>query len=188
MATMRVMKVAIASGLLAAGFSAALPVQAQTGFVRPDRTDGVPMEGASRCPQRWQESSRLASDERVGYCYPSYANSPSIMRRTGSNCPSGYGVDGEWCSQGHIEHPLLNNPNVMAKAHQADRCPAGFYTYLDKCTTELARPPKARVKGAALAAPVKLPNGASGAPAILIICRCRTSVRPITVTGTTSIP
>lgn len=147
MATMRVMKVAIASGLLAAGFSAALPVQAQTGFVRPDRTDGVPMEGASRCPQRWQESSRLASDERVGYCYPSYANSPSIMRRTGSNCPSGYGVDGEWCSQGHIEHPLLNNPNVMAKAHQADRCPAGFYTYLDKCTTELARPPKARVKG-----------------------------------------
>lgn len=142
----RMMGAALAAVLLAA--AGVSPVaSAQTGFVRPDRSDGVPMDGASRCPSRWRETSRSASDERPGHCYPQYANSPAIMRRTGGSCPSGFGVDGEWCSQGHVEHTQLANPHVMAKAHQADRCPAGFYTYLDKCTTELARPPRARVKG-----------------------------------------
>lgn len=145
-ALMRV-KLGLLGTLLLAGLGASSPAAAQTGFVRPDRTDGVAMDGASRCPSRWRETSRSASDERAGHCYPQYANSPSIMRRTGSSCPSGYGVDGEWCSAGHVEHTQLANPHVMAKAHQADRCPAGFYTYMDKCTTELARPPKARVKG-----------------------------------------
>ena len=146
MARMMIVKTAIAAGLLAAGCSLPQAASAQTGFVRPDRTDGVAMDGARSCPSRWRETSRSASDERAGHCYPQYANSPSIQRRNGSSCPSGYGVDGEWCSQGHVEHPLLANPNVMAKANQADRCPAGFYTYMDKCTTDLARPPKVRVK------------------------------------------
>lgn len=140
-------KLAMLGTLMVAGLGSTSTASAQTGFVRPDRSDGVPMDGASRCPSRWRETSRSASDERPGYCYPQYANSPSIMRRSGSSCPSGFGVDGEWCSQGHVEHTQLANPHVMAKAHQADRCPAGFYTYLDKCTTELARPPKVRVKG-----------------------------------------
>lgn len=138
---------AVLGALLVTGGGLVPEVAAQTGFVRPDRSDGVAMDGAKRCPSRWRETSGSASDERAGHCYPQYANSPSIQRRSGSSCPSGYGVDGEWCSQGHVEHPQLANPNVMAKANQSDRCPAGFYTYMDKCTTELARPPKARVKG-----------------------------------------
>jgi hypothetical protein len=122
--------------------------QAQTGFVYKEKTNGVRMDGAKRCPSKWREDrAQHDSTEKPGYCYPSYANSPKVMRRTGDSCPSGYGVDGEWCTEGHIEHPQLANPNVMQKANQADRCPAGFYTYMDKCTTELARPPKARVKG-----------------------------------------
>lgn len=145
--TLMKVKLGLLGTVLVAGLGGGATAAAQTGFVRPARTDGVAMDGASRCPSRWREASRSASDERAGYCYPQYANSPSIMRRTGSSCPSGYGVDGQWCSQGHVEHPLLANPNVMPKTHQADRCPAGFYTYMDKCTTDLARPPKARVKG-----------------------------------------
>jgi len=147
MATTTVLKMAVMVGLLGAACTMPVDVSAQTGFVRPDRSDGVAMDGAKSCPSRWRETSRHASDERAGYCYPQYANSPKIYKRNGGSCRSGYGVDGEWCSEGHVEHQQLNNPNVMAKAHQADRCPAGFYTYMDKCTTELSQPPKARPKG-----------------------------------------
>ncbi len=140
-------KLAMLGTLLVAGTGMPQQAAAQTGFVYADRSDGVAMDGAKRCPSRWRETSRSASNERPGYCYPQYANSPKVQRRTGSSCPTGYGVDGEWCSEGHIEHTQLANPHVMPKANQADRCPAGFYTYMDKCTTELPRPPKARVKG-----------------------------------------
>lgn len=148
-------KTVIKAAVMAMGLglmAALVPQQAdaqRTGFVRADRTDGVAREGASRCPQRWREDkvSQGEYTEKRGFCYPEYGNSPAVYLRKGGTCKTGYGVDGEWCSAGHIEHPQLNNPNVMAKANQADRCPAGFYTYTNKCTTELANPPKARVKG-----------------------------------------
>lgn len=129
-----------------------LPGSAQAqgrGFVYADRTDGVNREGAKRCPSRWREDKVASGEytEKRDHCYPQYANSPKIYLRKGGTCQAGYGVDGEWCSEGHIEHPELNNPNVMAKTGKGDRCPAGFHTYMDKCTTDYARPSKARPKG-----------------------------------------
>lgn len=146
-------KLMIEAATLAVGVGllmvAGIPQSAHaTGFVYKEKTNGVDREGAKRCPTRWREDrARTDSTEKPGYCYPDYANSPNVIRRHGSACPAGYGVDGEWCTEGHVEHPQLANPNVMPKANQADRCPAGFYTYMDKCTTELANPPQARVKG-----------------------------------------
>ena len=128
------------AGLLAAGLS--MPVNAS-----PYKDRAVPMEQASKCPPRWEQGNGNFGTS-VAMCYPQYANSPEIYRNRSKNCRSGYGNYSEmWCVQGYDEHPQLSNPHVFTKTNKDDRCPAGFYTYFDKCTTELARPSKARPKG-----------------------------------------
>lgn len=132
---------ALGAGLVAAAW---VPLSAQA---NPYKDKAVPMDQATRCPPRWERGNGNFDTSPL-LCYPQYANSPQIYRNRSKDCRAGYGNFVEqWCVEGYDEHPQLANPNVMAKAHRADRCPAGFYTYMDKCTTELANPPKARVKG-----------------------------------------
>jgi hypothetical protein len=118
----------------------------QTAVASPYAHRAVPIDQAKNCPSRWIRGNGNF-DTSPSMCYPQYANSPNVQRRRSGGCPTGYGVDGEWCTEGHIEHPELNNPNVIAKTGKADRCPAGFHTYMDKCTTDYPRPSKARPKG-----------------------------------------
>lgn len=107
----------------------------------------VYLEKAKSCPPRWQQGNGNFETSPLK-CYPQYNNSPAIYRNGSGSCKSGYGnYRNEWCVKGHEEHPQLANPHVMAKANKGDRCPAGFHTYMDKCTTDYARPAKARPKG-----------------------------------------
>lgn len=141
-----VKRLMIKAAVLAVGMGLTMGGLPQTAHASPYKDRAIPLDEAQRCATRWERGTGNFGTSPMK-CYPQYGNSPNTQRRRSGGCPTGYGVDGEWCTEGHIEHQQLNNPNVMAKAHQADRCPAGFYTYMDKCTTELSNPPKARVKG-----------------------------------------
>ena len=109
--------------------------------------NGVPMDGARTCPTGWdQGSTNKNSLQKPNYCYPRYNNSPKIYRNT-NGCAQGYGADGmQWCTEGYVEQELARG-NAIPKQGPLDRCPAGFHTYKDKCTSDYAKTAKARPKG-----------------------------------------
>lgn len=104
---------------------------------------GIPMDGARTCPDGWKQGT---GSQRSNFCYPLYNNSPKVYRNK-NGCAQGYGENGPyWCSQGHVEQELARG-NAIAKQGPLDRCPAGFHTYKDKCTSDYAKTAKARPKG-----------------------------------------
>lgn len=129
---------------LALGSMAYAPQAAAQGVYSKN---GVPMDGASTCPDGWDRgSSNKNSMQKTNYCYPRYANSGKIYRNT-NGCASGYGENGRnWCLEGYSD-PQLNRPGVITKKNMQDRCPAGFHTYHDKCTSNYPKLAKVRHKG-----------------------------------------
>ena len=105
--------------------------------------NGIPMDGARTCPSGWSQGT---ASRRSDFCYPTYNNSPKVYRNK-NGCAQGYGENGSyWCSEGHVEQELARG-NAIAKQGQLDRCPAGFHTYKDQCTSDYNKTAKARPKG-----------------------------------------
>lgn len=121
----------------------ALPAAAQGVF----SLDGVPLDGATQCPQGWR-TGQVDEREKRSSCYPAYTHSPKAYRSRSGTCAAGYGLHAnQWCVEGLARHPELQRPGVFAKTNDTDRCPAGYHSYMNRCTTIYTRASTARAKG-----------------------------------------